>query len=79
MNLLLQELHQKPNNKNCLPKQKILESPLFLKLFTEGKFDLFKFTHFLDNEGCDEAACGCKRLYKLKLILYMMRFIQSCG
>lgn len=68
--LLLQGLHQKPDNKSYFSRRKILETPIFLELFTERRFHLLlKFLHFVNNEEYDEATCGSRRLYKLKPIL----------
>jgi hypothetical protein len=67
---LLQELHQKLDNKSYFSQRKILETPIFLDLFSERRFHLLlKFLHFADNESYNEATCSSKRLYKLKPIL----------
>jgi hypothetical protein len=65
---LLQGLHQKPDNRNYFCQRKILETPIFLELFSKRRFHLLKYLHF-DNESYDEATCGSKELYKLKPIL----------
>jgi hypothetical protein len=67
---LLQGLHQKPDNKSYFSWRKILETLIFLDLFSERRFHLLlKFLHFVDNESYDEATCGSRRLYKPKQIL----------
>jgi hypothetical protein len=67
---LLQELHQKPDNKSCFCQKKSLEMPIFLELFSERKFHLLlKLLHFADSESYSEATCASKRLYKLKPML----------
>nr|CAD7575868.1 unnamed protein product [Timema californicum] len=58
---LLQGLHQKPDNKSYFSRRKILETPIFMELFSERRFHLLlKFLHFVDNEAYDEATCGSK-------------------
>jgi hypothetical protein len=67
---LSQGLHQKLDNKSYFFWRKILETPIFLSLFSERRFHLLlKFLHFVDNESYNEVTCGFKRLYKLKPIL----------
>ena len=67
---LLQGLHQKPDNKSYFSRRKLLETPIFLELFTEKRFHLLlKFLHFVDNEAYDENTSSSRRLYKLKPIL----------
>jgi hypothetical protein len=42
--ILLQGLHQKPDNKSCFSRRKIVETSMFLELFTEKMFcHLLKF------------------------------------
>jgi hypothetical protein len=48
---------------------KILETPIFLDLFSDRNFHLPLKFNFVDNESYDEATCGSNRLYKLKPIL----------
>jgi hypothetical protein len=38
---LLQELHQKLDNKRYFSRRKILETPVFLDLFSERRFRLY--------------------------------------
>jgi hypothetical protein len=66
---LLQELHHQLDTKSCFSWRKILESPIFLGLFSKRRFLLLKVLCFADKESYDEAICGSKRLYKLKHIL----------
>jgi hypothetical protein len=67
---LLQGLQQKPDNKSYFWQRKILDTPIFLELFSERRFHrLLKFLCFADNESYHEATCDSKRLYKLKRIL----------
>jgi hypothetical protein len=67
---LLQGLHHKLDNKSYFCRRKILETPVFLELFSERRFHLLlKFLHFVNNESYDEATCGSKSLYKLKPIM----------
>jgi hypothetical protein len=67
---LLQELHQKPDNKSYFCQRKTVEMSIFLELFSERRFHLLlEFLHSVDNKSYDEATCGSKRLYKLKPIL----------
>jgi hypothetical protein len=48
---LLQELHQILDNKSSFSWRKILETPIFLDLFSERRFHLLlKFLHFVDNK-----------------------------
>jgi hypothetical protein len=63
---LKQILHQKPDNKLFF-QRKILETPIFLDVFSRRRFHLLlKLLHFVDNERYEEATCSSKRLYKLK-------------
>jgi hypothetical protein len=66
---LLQGLHQKPDNKGYFSQRKILETPIFLGLFSERFHLLLKFLHFVDNKSHDEANYSSKILYKIKPIL----------
>jgi hypothetical protein len=60
----------KNDNKSYFSKRKILETPVFLELFTERRFHLLlKFSHFVDNENYEEATCSSRRLYKQKSVL----------
>jgi hypothetical protein len=66
---LLQGLHQKPDKKSYFSWRKILETPVFLELFSERRFHLLsKFVHFVDNKSYDEVTYSSRRLYKLKFI-----------
>jgi hypothetical protein len=59
--------HQKPDNKSYCSRRKILETPVFLELFSGRRFHLILgFLYFVDNEGDGEATCGPERFYKLK-------------
>jgi hypothetical protein len=63
---LLQGLHQKPDNKSYFSRRKILETPIFLDLFSERRFHLLlKFLHFVDKKSYDEATCSSKILYEV--------------
>jgi hypothetical protein len=63
---LLQGLNKKPDNKSYFFRRKILETSIFLELFTERRFHLLlKFLHLVDNESYDKATHSSKRLYKL--------------
>lgn len=44
---LLQGLHRNPDNKSCFSHRKILETPIFLDLFSERSQLLLKFLHFV--------------------------------
>jgi hypothetical protein len=63
---LLQGLHQKPDNKRYFSWKKILETPMFLDLYSERRFHLMlKFLHFVDDKSYDETICSSERFYKL--------------
>jgi hypothetical protein len=67
---LLQGVHQKLDNRSYFSRKKILETPIFLELFSERRFHLLlKFLLSVKDESYDGANCGSKRLYKLKPIL----------
>jgi hypothetical protein len=57
----------KPDYRSYFCRRKILETPIFLELFSEGRFQLLlKFLHFVDSESYIEVTRGSKRLYKLR-------------
>jgi hypothetical protein len=52
---LLQGLHHKSDSKSYISHRKILETPIYLGLFTERRFHLLlKFRNFVDNESYDD-------------------------
>jgi hypothetical protein len=67
---LLQGLHKKLKTRAIFSRREILQTPLFLNLFSERKFDLLlMFLHFGDNKSYDKAISSSKILYKLKPML----------
>jgi hypothetical protein len=58
----LSRLHQKPYIKSYFSHRKILETPIFLELFSERRFHLPLKFNFVDNESHDGANCSSKRL-----------------
>jgi hypothetical protein len=57
---LLQGLHKKPDNKSYFSKRKILETLIFLNLYSERRF--LKFLHSADKEKgqCHETRFNCE-------------------
>jgi hypothetical protein len=48
--VLLEGFFQKPDNKSYISWGKIMDTPIFLDLFSERRFHLFKFLHFVGSE-----------------------------
>jgi hypothetical protein len=58
---LLQELHQKLDNKRYFSQRNILETPIFLTCSMKDGFTFYpSFCTLLTNESYDEATCSSK-------------------
>jgi hypothetical protein len=54
--LLTRTSHQNPDSRSHFSQRNILETPIFLDLYSERRFHrLLKFLHFVDNKSYDKA------------------------
>lgn len=71
--LILQSVTMKPEYKMYFSRRESIETPFFLKIFTEKRFHLLmKFLHFVDNQTID-ATTANRKLAKLGPVLDHLR------
>jgi hypothetical protein len=68
--LLLQGIDQKPDNKCCFSKRKILAT--FTLWNSLWQFHMYSSSFFCWQWGYDEATCGSRRMWELKLDTKLM-------
>jgi hypothetical protein len=67
--IMLMGIIQKPTLKSYFSKNPILDTPIFGRTMTQGKFkSITKFFHFVDNATQDSYS-GRKKLFKIHPVL----------